>query len=196
MGKIQGFTLFESSYPEWPLSFLHPTGWEVRESIKDDFVEVFIAGPRNRADTFTTSIAVWGRAERDQTPEMLSKDHINRHRPLPSFQTLAQARGTLAGSEAVEVEITYKMPLPLNNVKAQMSPIRERRIFLRRGERIYELIYVAAEEDYETWLPAFQTVARTFAFREEPAEQRFHALVTPVSAQAIREKGGEYEAEK
>ena len=152
------------------LSFI-TIGWEVRENIKDNFVEVFIAGPRNRADTFTTSIAVWGRAERDQTPEMLSKDYINRHRPLPGFQTLAQARGTLAGSEAVEVEITYKMPLPLNNVNAQMSPIRERRIFLKRDEKIYELVYAATEEDYESWLPAFQTLVRTFTFREEPAKQ-------------------------
>jgi len=186
MEKIRGFTLFESFYPEWSFSFLHPIEWEVRESVKDDFVEVFIAGPRNRADTFTTSIAVWGRADEDQTPEMLSEDYINRHRPLPGFQTLAQVIGVLAGSEAVELEVTYEMPLPLNNVNARMTPIRERRIFLKRGGWVYELIYAATEEDYEAWLPAFQTVARTFAFREEPAEHRFYALVTPVPAQAIR----------
>ena len=188
MGGIQSYRRFESPYEDWPFAFLYPEDWNIREIINEDSFEIFIAGPRNRADAFTTSMTVRGYIGRGQTLKELTTEYVNRFRPLAGFKVIAQTRGVLDGNEAMEVEIAYVMPLPLNNVNAQMTPIRERRIFLKRGNRIYELIYAATEEDYETWLLAFQTLARTFAFKERIGG-RFYSLVTSSPVQAVREKG-------
>jgi len=188
MGGIQSYRRFESSYKDWPLAFLYPEAWNIREIINEDSIEIFIAGPRNRADTFTTSMTVRGQVGQGQTLEELSAEYIDRYRPLAGFKVVAQTKGALDGNEAVEVEIVYTMPLPLNNVNARMTPIRERRIFLKREERVYELIYAATEEDYEAWLPTFQILARTFTFKERVGGE-FHSLVTAFPAQAVREKG-------
>jgi len=177
MGGIQSYRRFESPYKDWPFAFLYPEDWKVREIINEDSIEIFIAGPRSRGDTFTTSMTVRGYMGRSQTLEELTTEYINRYRPLARFKVIAQTRGVLDGNEAVEVEVAYVMPLPLNNVNARMTPIRERRIFLKREKRIYELIYAAAEEDYEAWLPTFQTLVRTFAFKEKIRGQ-FYSLVT------------------
>jgi len=177
MGGIQSYRRFESPYKDWPLAFLYPEDWNIREIINEDSIEIFIAGPRNRADTFTTSMTVRGYVGRGQTLEKLSAEYIDRYRPLAGFKVVAQTKGALDENEAVEVEIVYTMPLPLNNVNARMTPVRERRIFLKRGKHIYELIYAATEEDYEAWLPTFRILARTLTFKERIGEQ-FYSLVT------------------
>lgn len=196
MGKIQGYRMFESPHAEWPFSFLYPEGWKVREITAEDSIEIFIAGPRNRADTFTVSLTVGTTWASGKSLKAFLNEHLTRYRSLSGFREIACSRGLLAGSEAVEVEIAYTMLLPLSNVDAQMTPIRERRIFLKQGQWIYELIYAATEEEYETWFPAFQTLAHTFTFKEEPTEGQFRYLITPVSMQVIGEKGGEYETQK
>jgi hypothetical protein len=172
--------MFESPYKDWPFAFLHPEDWSIREIINENSIEIFIAGPRNRANTFTTSMTVRGHVGRGQTLEKLTAEHINRYRPLAGFKVIAQTRGVLDGDVAVEVEIAYVMPLPLNNVNAQMTPIRERRIFLKQEERIYELIYAATEEDYQTYLPSFKALVHTFEPAAEIQAETFQPLLTSV----------------
>jgi hypothetical protein len=73
--------------------FLHPAGWEARESEENDTREVFIVGPRNRADTYTTSLTVKVTPAPEQAPEEAAAELLSRYRTFSSFRELGRATG-------------------------------------------------------------------------------------------------------
>jgi len=100
------------------------------------------------------------------------------------------------GVEAGETEISYTIPLPINNVNAKETPIMERRIVFKKGSQFYELAYTAVTEDYYAYLESFEDAVRTFKFREERGEAKvFQPLVTLTPKYAVHEKSEEYKTE-
>jgi hypothetical protein len=93
----------------------------------------------------------------------------------------------VAGHPAVEVEFAHSMPLPLNSVDPQWTVIRQRRIFLKRGDQLYELRYAAPEEAYEPWPEAFRALVQSFTFLEEPESTTAYRPVITAAPQYIRE---------
>ncbi len=102
----------------------------------------------------------------------------------------------VAGCPAVEIEFVYSMPLPLNSVNPQWTVIRQRRIFFKREDWLYELRYAAPEEDYEAWLEAFRTMVQTFAFPEEPVSKVSYRPIITAVPQYVREDATEYMADR
>lgn len=192
----QNYVSHQMDRPNTSCTFLRPAGWEVRERVENDTAEVFIVGPRNRADTYTTSLTVEVSPAPEQTPEEAAAELLARYRAFSSFQELGRASGTVAGHLAVEIEFAYSMPLPLNSVDPEWTVIRQRRIFLKRGDRLYELRYVAPEEDYETWLEAFRTLVQSFTFPRESVRRVPYQPVILAAPQSVREESPEYEAKK
>lgn len=87
------------------------------------------------------------------------------------------------------------MSLPLYSVKAKQTTIHENRVFVKEGDQLYELIYAAPAEDYETWLEAFRTLVESFTFLDKPADRVSCRRVTTVVPKPVREDSPEYEAE-
>ena len=56
------------STPSIPFTFRYPVGWQTREIVRDEDVEVFIAGPRNEADTYSVTLTIRLRPEPFLTP--------------------------------------------------------------------------------------------------------------------------------
>jgi hypothetical protein len=187
---------YQSSQLKTPYTFLYPADWRVREIVEDGYLETCIAGPPSRAGTYSISFTVGVLFASDQTPEGAATALVSSHRSAFRCQELARTTRRVAGTPAVEVEIAYSMPLPLNSVNAQPTAIRERHIFLKHGGQLYELVYAAPEEDYATWLEAFRTLAETFAFTEEPDDQAAYQPMAVATPQHIREEPSGYEAKK
>jgi len=117
-------------------------------------------------------------------------------RRLSDFREISRARGTLVGADAVEIEISYTLLLPLNNLDAKDTPIMERKIVFKKGAQFYELTYTAVAEDYYAYLESFRDAVNTFKFRRGREEVKvFQPLVTLTPTYAVREKPEEYEAE-
>jgi len=196
--EVGNRTAFTSANPRLDFEFLYPTAWQVREFDREDHSEVFILGPRNRDDTYSLALAVHvfptqERGGKYVTVADVVEDYRRRSRRLTSFREIATSQGTLAGTEAVEVVISYTVPLPPGSATSKETPIVERRIIARRKGWFYELIYRAVEADYHTFLPVFRDAVRTFEFRGECAEDReFYPLITPLPAHAVREQGNGY----
>ncbi len=192
---------FTSINPRLDFEFLYPAAWQVREFDRDGHSEVFILGPRNRGDTFnlTMTVHVFPTQERNgkyATVAEVVEDYLRKSRQLSDFREISRAWGTLVGVDAVEIEISYTMPLPLNNVDAKDTPIVERRIIFKKGPQFYELTYTAAAEDYYTYLESFEDAVRTLKFREGREQAKvFQPLVTLAPTYAVLEKPEEYEAE-
>ena len=189
------YVSYQVDRPSASCAFLYPADWDVREIVQDDAIEIFIVGPRNQADTYTTSLTVEVSLAPEQTPEAAAAALLSRYRSMSSFQELGRAAGMVAGYPAVEVEFAYSMPLPLNSINPEWTVIRQRRIFLKRGDQLYELRYVAPQEDYETWLDAFRTLVQSFNFPEEPVSSVSYRPVITAAPQYVREGGMVYGTE-
>jgi hypothetical protein len=189
----EGYVRFQSTRPSASCSFLYPADWQIREIVQDESTEFFIAGPRSRLGTYAVSFTVRVSVASQETLPEVATAFLSRYRSAPGFQEMGQASGTAAGCPAMEVEIGYLMPLPLNSVNAQATPIRERHIFLKQEDRLYELFYMALAEHYGVWLKDFRILVQTFTFLEEPVAATFHPLITP-DPKALRVKEAEYQA--
>jgi hypothetical protein len=196
--KVGHRAAFTSRNPRLDFEFLYPAAWQVREFDRNRHSEVFILGPRNREDTFSLGMTVHVFPAQEQegkyaTVAEVAEDYLRKHRQLLDFREISRARGSLVGADAVEIEISYTMSLPLNDLDAKDTPIMERRIVFKKGAQFYELTYTAVAEDYYTYLESFQDAVRTFKFREEREKARvFQPLVTLTPTYAVREKTEEY----
>jgi hypothetical protein len=98
--------------------------------------------------------------------------------------------------KATEVETSYVIPLPINTVNPKDTLIVERRLFLKKDNCFYEVVFRAVEEDYYRYLEAFQNAIRTFEFRHDAVQAVYRPLVAPVPAYAVREPSVEYQADE
>ena len=192
----RGYVVFQSSKSQFPYTFLYPAGWNAREIIEKGYAEVFIAGPRNQAGTFSVSFTVGVMFGIVQTAKEAATAFVSSNRLAFDCQELEHVSTIVAGRPAVVTEIAYSMPLPLNSVKPQDTLIRERRVFFKRNSHLYELDYAATEEDYETWLGAFRALVESFAFPEKPTDTVFYRPVVTAVPQHAREESPGYEAEE
>jgi hypothetical protein len=187
---------YESHQPQISYTFLYPADWQIRETVKDGYMETFIGGPRNQAGTYSISIAVGVTRMANQTPAEAATTLLSKFRSSFSIQEQGPFSTTVAGRPAVEVEIAYWMPLPLNSLHPQRTVIRERSIFFRRGNQLYELNYAATEEDYETCLGDFRVLVESFAFPEKPTDMPSYRPVATAVPQPVREESPGYEAKE
>ena len=203
MSKLQNYIQFTSVNPRLNFSFLYPTDWQAREvkGKETEYDEVFILGPRNRENTYSLSLAARATPVGAQSGKPADLDaaiagYVDKNRQSAKFREISRVAGSLAGVEAVEIEIIHTIPLPINNVNAKEMPIRERRIFLKKTDQVYELTYIAVEEDFFKYLEAFKNAAHTFEFREDAAQQTHWPVVMPAAAHAVREQPAGYKPEK
>jgi hypothetical protein len=173
----RSYLVFQSKSQQAPFTFLYPAGWQAREIVDKDGVEVFIAGPRNQENTYTVSFSVRF-SSAPETPEAAMATFLERYRQAPDFCEIGRASGMVAGHPAIEMEIAYTMPLPLQNVNSLLKAIRERRIFFRNDNSLIELIYAAPDEVYDTWLPDFLILIQTFMLPVKHANAVFYPLIS------------------
>jgi hypothetical protein len=193
MDALQNYSRFTSANPKLDFSFLYPSDWPVREVQGKEYDEVFIRGPRNEENTYSLSLVVRVSTTNSNLDTLIA-DYLERSKRLSKFRETSRATGTLAGAEAVEIEIGYIIPLPINSVNAKETPIIERTIFLRRGNRLYEIAYKGVEKDYHRYLEAFRNAARTFEFQEATGERAYWPVVTSAPAYAVHEQSTDYKA--
>jgi hypothetical protein len=199
--KVGHRAAFTSTNPRLNFEFLYPATWQVKEFDRDGHSEVFILGPRNREDTFSLGITVHVFPAQEQegkfaTVAEVVEDYVRKNRQLSDFREISRARGTLAGADAVEIEISYTLLLPLNNLDAKDTPIMERKIIFKKGFQFYELTYTAVAEDYYAYLESFRDAVNTFKFRRGREEARvFQPLVTLTPTYAVREESEEYKTD-
>jgi hypothetical protein len=203
MSLVTNYIRFSSENPRFDFTFLYPVDWQALETKgkETDYDEVFILGPRNQEDTYSLGLRVLVKPAREEggqytNLEEVVVDYLSKHKRLTKYREISRSHGNLAGVEATEIEVGYTMPLPLNTINPKETPILERRIFLKKGDHFYEVIYTAAEEDYYGYLETFRDVVRTFEFRDGITRRVYRPLILPAPVQAIRESSTEYEADE
>jgi hypothetical protein len=174
--------------------FLYPADWKARAVAENGRREVFITGPRNRAGTYSTSLAVAVTPSVASSAAEAAAELLARYRAAFNSQGTGPSATTVAGLPAVEVEMVYAMPLPPNSIRPQWTEIRQCTVFFKRGEHLYELHYAAPAGDYLTWLPAFHALVQSFAFETETVRPALRRPAAIPAFQQVREDAPEYEA--
>jgi hypothetical protein len=196
MSEFKNHVRFTSPNPKFDFSFHYPSDWQVREIEGTSCAEVFILGSRNRENTYSLDLTVRVTPINEQGDGNLGAlvtDYLTKNKRAPKFREISRVEGSLAGFDAIEIEISYATLLPINTVNPKETRIIERRIFLKRGKHFYEVIYSAVEEDYFKYLDAFKDAVRTFEFRSEPVQQTYRPLIMPEPAHALAEKREDYQ---
>lgn len=175
--------------------FLYPADWKARAVAKNGRREVFITGPRNRASTYSTSLAVAATRSAAASPAEAAAELLARYQAAFNSQGTGPSATTVAGLPAVEVEVVYAMPVPLNSIRPQWTEIRQRTVFFKRGGQLYELHYAAPAEDYPTWLPAFRALVQSFAFEIETVRPALRRPIAVPAFPQVREDAAEYRAD-
>ena len=186
---------YRSAHPQTAYTFLYPADWRVREIGEKASPSTCITGPRNRAGTYAASFAVGMTRAVDQTPDEAAAALLASYRAAFNSQELGPFSSTVAGRPAVEVEVVYSMPLPLDSIHPHWTVIRQRSIFFKQGDQLYELDYAASEEDYQTWLPAFRALTRSFTFETEIARPALRRPAVVSAFPRVREDAPEYRAD-
>jgi len=196
--EIGYYAAFTTTNPRLRFAFHYPSDWQAREFDEEGYDEVLILGPRDRENTYNLALLVSvtpGKAQggRFATLEEMVVNRLNRSQRLTGFKVLSRVKGELASAEAVEVMVSYNMPL-LRAGNRQEIPLMERWIIAARKGWFYELIYRVTAEDYYTYLDAFQTLVRTFDFLDERRDARaFYPLITQSPVYAVHEEQSGYE---
>ncbi|MCS6805581.1 MAG: hypothetical protein NZ823_10630 [Blastocatellia bacterium] len=191
MTALQSYSRFTSTNPNLDFSFLYPSDWAVREVQGKEYDEVFIRGPRNEEDTYNLSIIVRVIPANSKL-DTLVMNYVERNKHFSNFREISRATGSLADTEAAEIEVGYTIPLPINSVNAKETLVIERIIFLEHGDRLYEIAYKGVARDYHRYLEAFRNVARTFEFSEPDEQQAYRSMVISTPSYAVRERPADY----
>jgi hypothetical protein len=146
-------------------SFDCPDEWRPRDVGGERAPEVFISGPPGTEQRYPPYISVRARPAEERDAGDIAEEAVARHAKLDDFRDLGRAREEIAGRPAIVVDLAYSLRLPLKSREARQTPIRERRVVFRQDDLLYEIVYSAAEAEYLTWLPAFETVLRTLRIR-------------------------------
>lgn len=187
---------YRSGQPKIPCTFLYPADWKLRETVENGYADIFVAGPRDATGSYSISFTVGVTHQADQTPTEAAMSRLAKFRSAFSVESVGPDSTTVAGRPATAVEVVYSMPLPVNSVDPKWTNIRDRTIYVRQGGRLYELHYSAPEEDYETWLEAFQMLVESFGFSEKPdGDEAAYRSVEGVP-QHVQEEASGYKAKK
>jgi len=190
------YRLREVTFLSQTVAFRSPAAWKVREATRDNEAEIHLLGPRNQANTYSTSAAIRLAPAQGQTAQAAANELLATYRAAFPCETKGPTPLTVAGVRAYRVEIAYVMPLPLNNVLAQPTPLRESVVLLRHGDLLIELRYAAAEEMYAAWLAVFETLLHSLSFSGKEASAAVALEMTDAFPLALRETRSSYHIEE
>jgi len=189
---IEAYKLFKPSQLDVPYTFLSPADWQPREILENGIAKIFVAGPQNKANSFSASLMVRISTSSTETTEDTANSFIEKYHSAFKSKLLGMASGILLDNSAVELEVGYYLSLPLNSVNPIKTGIRERHIFFNHQGKSIELLYAAPEENYYDWLEAFRILVYTFASTKKTHNTTFKPLIPEATLREVdKNEGGE-----
>lgn len=140
------YTNYQTSKFTPRIAFSTPAGWQIKETVEDDFKEIHIFDPAPRPGEFRRQMTV-GYAITDETINKAASKFISDYRSAYSCKVVSKESSSVAGKQAVEIEINYATLLSFEQVKSPEIAVRERHVFFRRGGLLFELAYSALEKN-------------------------------------------------
>lgn len=162
-----------------------PTGWKARETVRAGEIDVQWLGPRNQADTYSTSLAIHSAPAADRTAQAAAQELAILWRNA-AFETRGPTPVMIVSGPAYRVDCAYSAPLPLHSALARPTQIHEATVFVRWGDQLVELRFAAPAEEFAVWQSAFDTLLASLRVVEG----------SPAGVVAVRDTREEYQASR
>lgn len=161
------------------VEFEYPSGWKILEDEGkiDAYNQVFVKGPRNAADTFTSTVVVCALPARSaqskgrfDTVQHLRENYTTHLYRDPKF--LETSNTSIQGRPAESVAAAYTLPpagarLPQGpSPKNVETPMRARAFFTRDGDVLYQFIYSADSREFARHEAEFEHLVRSVRFKK------------------------------
>lgn len=170
------FDRYEMAGDALRLACTVPVGWKARETGHAGEIDVQWLGPRNQADTYSTSLAIHSAPAADRTAQAAAQALAVLWRSA-AFETRGPTPVAVASRPAYRVDCAYSAPLPLRSAVARPTPIQEATVFVRWGDQLIELRFAAPADGFAVWQPAFEALLASLQVVES----------SPAAAMAVRD---------
>lgn len=151
-------------------SFLYPKDWYVKEFQTETDSALAIMRQMKDETRPNPSISIFVRPSsyaRDAglDVEELIKKYLDIQRKRSGFRLISRKRRSVAGTEAEEIETSFRAIFPIYPFEGQETPFAENAFFVRKSDTFYEIRYLTHQEDYLQYLPVLESLLRSFEFR-------------------------------
>ncbi|GEM_PF-5969316 len=161
---------FHSEVPAFPLSFEYPKEWGLEEEkgTVEKYHSVRLLGPRNPADTYTSTISVTGIPLKSKGGKFESlSDIVNNYKEhqLRGARFDEEKVTVVGGQGAVDLTVTSVIPPLLHKgLKPAKISVRTRALFTQKGSTLYRITYSADVRIYGRHLKKFNRLLETLQF--------------------------------
>jgi len=171
---IGRYKRFPGSPPRFPFTFLYPEAWEIQEIEEEPYYELFILGPKSEGIPYNLALIIHTAPAQDYASlEEFVNAYLLKGQRHKGFHRMNRVEGMLGNARAVEIEVGYSI-----EVEGREISVVERCLVIKPDSTFYKLVYRASEEDYQTYLPSFKALVRTFEPTAEIPVETFQPILT------------------
>lgn len=155
MDYLKGWTWLEHTYKEKNYSAV------IFIQLADNKQGVFRGNME--ADVFdATKLEV-----KPQTLEAFTEDIIAKRLKYSESKLLKKSRLKLLGTQAIDIEISFKILEKLHAAGAKRIPVKTRMVIFQKADRIYLLKLMVREEDYDRYNRAFDHIIKSLRIKKQ-----------------------------
>ena len=147
------------------LSFQYPSSWEMKEidNPKANYRQIHLVGPRREEIGFPVSLTITTFSQSKNLKDEVDR-YLSRKKRLKDFNLLNRSDAFWANKPAEVVEFTYLISLPLYATETQKVKIKERAIFLKKGDVLYKISYFVDQERFADFVDVLDKLKNSFSF--------------------------------
>lgn len=156
---------------ELPVSFEYPEGWKLKEEkgTVQNYRQARIMGPRNEDDTYSASISVVGyplRKDGGRFDDLAGMIRNFKEHQIGEEKMEQEKMTVVGGQPAVDMTISTVIPPLLHRGTKNLEvPVKNRTLFVQRGESLYRITYSADSRMYDSHSKEFEHLLGSLQFR-------------------------------
>jgi len=148
------------------------SGWLAFEQFgsHNSFAQVVFVYPKGKDKAFKASMVATLKDEskvqiNTATIEAFADDLIAKRLNLKDSRLIYRKDATVAGEDAVEIEMAYKALDNIDRVNAKLIPVKERIVILKRAGKFYIFRYENKAKEFEGLNKAFNHIITSLNFK-------------------------------
>jgi hypothetical protein len=98
--------------------------------------------------------------------ETFAGDLLEKRKKLQDMKVLSRSKAKALGQDAVVFVITYKMLDKFYSTDARLTPIREKIVLVKAGNKFYTIRYQNMDKEFSVFNAAFDHIVKTIRFKD------------------------------
>lgn len=160
---------YSSKDPELNITMDYISGWLFSEhrGSYGSYAQVIFYEPESKDKTLKAGIVVTANKIEPAFPTIkeFSDDLITKRLKFKDAAVLLKSKIELIGTEAINIELSYKTLDKLYGKDAKLVPVKEKIVVFKRNDKFYVVRYENTEEEFTKFYNAFNRIIKTLRFK-------------------------------